>query len=178
MRRSIAYTLTAISAATIGLISLTATAAPPAPTTSSTTTTTTVAPVVLHGRIDDRITAPAAAKCGQWWALARVAGWSEELLPKIDRLIWREARCDALALNSADPLHGSIGLLQVNTFWCLPTTAYPAGYLQTVGVLDDCDDLYSPAVNLRAGLALAEYSLARGQCVFQQWSRRLDCDVP
>jgi len=128
------------------------------PTTTTSTTTTSIVPI------------PPAARCAQWWQLATEVGFSESLLPTLDRVIYRESRCDPTQHNAADPNGGSNGLTQVNRFWCLPSRYYPNGYLQTVGVLSSCDDLFDPAANLRAALALVAYSESVGLSSWYQWA--------
>jgi hypothetical protein len=127
------------------------------PTTTS-TTTTSIVPI------------PPAARCAQWWQLATEVGFSESLLPTLDRIIYRESRCDPTQHNAADPNGGSNGLTQINRFWCLPSRYYPNGYLQTVGVLSSCDNLFDPAANLRAALALVAYSESVGLDSWAQWA--------
>lgn len=126
-------------------------------TTTTTTTTTTTVPETPD------------ARCPMWWATATTEGFTPELLPTLDRVLYRESRCDPTQLNAADPNGGSLGLTQVNRFWCLPSKYYPNGYLQTVGVLSDCDELYDPATNLRAAFALVSYSLSEGLEPWAQW---------
>jgi hypothetical protein len=91
-------------------------------------------------------------------------------MPTLDRIMYRESRCDPTQLNAADPNGGSISLTQINRFWCLPSRYYPSGYLQHVGVLDTCDDLYEPEINLRAALALVAYSESVGLSSWHQWA--------
>ena len=126
-------------------------------TTTSTTTTSTV-PVSPD------------ARCPMWWSLALSVGFTPEQMPTLDRIVHRESRCDETQLNASDPNGGSVGLTQVNRFWCLPSRYYPDGYLQTMGVLTDCDDLYTPEINLRAALALVEYSRSVGLSDWYQWA--------
>lgn len=128
-------------------------AAPPATTTTtttstttSTTTTTTTMPPHEH------------PECAEWLNLATSLGWEADNLPMLERVIWRESRCQPHQLNATDPNGGSLGLTQVNRFWCLPSRYYPDGYLQAHGVLNTCDDLFNPAINLSAALAIYEYA--------------------
>lgn len=113
---------------------------------------------------------PPAARCPMWWGLARTVGFTDQQMPTLDRIIYRESRCDPTQLNAADPNGGSISLTQINRFWCLPSRYYPAGYLQAVGVLDTCDDLWQPEINLRAALALVAYSRSVGLSDWHQWA--------
>jgi hypothetical protein len=105
-----------------------------------------------------------------WWSLALSVGFTDEQMPTLDRIMYRESRCDPTQLNATDPNGGSISLTQINRFWCLPSRYYPSGYLQTVGVLDTCDDLYEPEINLRAALALVAYSESVGLSSWHQWA--------
>lgn len=97
-------------------------------------------------------------------------------MPTLDRVIYRESRCDPTQHNKADPNGGSRGLTQVNGFWCKPSRYYPLGYLQTFGVLDTCDDLYKPRVALRATMVLIEYSRSAGLCAWHQWAWLDSCE--
>jgi hypothetical protein len=116
---------------------------------------------------DDRL-------CPQWWELARQTGWTEDLLPTLDYVIWRESRCDATAHNTTLNRDGStdLGLTQVNDrSWCLPTRYYPNGYLQTVGVLPTvgCEQLFDPTLNLRAAKAIFDYAQQTHGNGWQPW---------
>lgn len=98
-------------------------------------------------------------RCDEWVDTAVAVGWPEEQLPKLSYAVYRESRCDADAHNTDDPTRiGSLGLIQINGFWCLPSQYWPDGWLQTHGILDDCDELFDPETNLRAALAIWENS--------------------
>lgn len=140
---------------------------PPIVTTTIAATTTTTTTIAAP---------PSDARCGAWWSLARQIGFTESMLPTLDRIIYRESRCNRKAFNPTDPNGGSHGLTQVNGFWCLPSRYYPAGYLQTLGVLDTCADLYKPRVALRATMALIEYSRSAGLCSWSQWAWFTPCE--
>jgi hypothetical protein len=106
--------------------------------------------------------------------LARQAGWTDDLLPALDYVIWRESRCDATAHNTTLNRDGStdLGLTQVNDrSWCLPTRYYPNGYLQTVGVLPTvgCEQLFDPTLNLRAAKAIFDYAQQTHGNGWQPW---------
>jgi hypothetical protein len=90
--------------------------------------------------------------------LAVEIGWPEEQLPKLSYAVYRESRCRPDQHNADDPMGGSNGLVQINRFWCRPSQYWPDGWLQTQGVLDDCDELFDPETNLRAALAIWENS--------------------
>jgi hypothetical protein len=129
---------------------------------SSSTLVTTTTTTTVHVSPD--------AQCPMWWSLALSVGFTAEQMPTLDRIIYRESRCDATQLNASDPNGGSISLTQINMFWCLPSRYYPSGYLQSVGVLNTCDDLYEPEINLRAALALVAYSESVGLSSWHQWA--------
>jgi hypothetical protein len=93
-------------------------------------------------------------QCAQWLDDAVDAGWPVEEIETVDYLMYRESRCDPSVINTDDPRGGSRGLLQINGHWCRPNPSYgiDIGWLQESGVLDECDDLYDPKVNLEAAL--------------------------
>lgn len=97
--------------------------------------------------------------CGEYHDLAIAVGWSEDQWKKLSKIMYRESRCNTMSHNTTDPTKaGSRGLIQINGFWCLPNKYNPNGFLQKVGVLGSCDDLWNPELNLRAGLAIFKYS--------------------
>ena len=117
---------------------------------------------------------PADARCPQWWATAREAGWTDDLLPTLDYVMWRESRCLTSAHNTTlnRDKSADIGLTQINDrSWCEPTRWYPNGYLQSVGVLSKvgCDELFDPATNLKAAKAIHDYHQQQGQRGFEAW---------
>lgn len=95
-------------------------------------------------------------RCPEWQAEALAQGWPSDpkLLAKLDRVIYRESRCDPTQHNPDDPMGGSHGLMQINGFWCRPTQYWADGWLQAQDAVLDCPDLYDPAINLRAGLLI------------------------
>lgn len=101
--------------------------------------------------------------CQQWVPLAIASGWPEDraVIEPLVNIMWRESRCSTESWYKVDPNGGSRGLLQINGFWCQPSRYWPDGYLQAHGILETCDDLFDPAVNLRAGWALYNYSYNR-----------------
>lgn len=131
-------------------------------TTTSTTTTTTVAPSTTT-------TLPPLtfeARCPQFVDIARTAGWPDELLERLDRIAWRESRCDddEDSHNPDDPSGGSFGAMQVNCSWVRPNRWYPDGYLSLLGITD-CAQLFDQHTNAIAALALCAYSIDRhGDC--------------
>ena len=113
---------------------------------------------------------PPAARCPMWWSLAVQQGFDIDDMQTLDRIIYRESRCDTTQHNAYDPNGGSHGLTQINGFWCKPSRYYPLGYLQTMQILHTCDELYEPSVNLRAAFALVEYSRSEGLDAWSQWA--------
>jgi len=117
---------------------------------------------------------PADAHCPQWWATAREAGWTDDLLPTLDYVMWKESRCQPEQHNTTLNKDGSsdLGLTQINDrSWCLPTRWYPNGYLQTVGILTTvgCEQLFDPYTNLAAAKALHDYSKEANGNGWQPW---------
>ena len=128
----------------------------------TTSTTTTTLPI------------PADARCPQWWPLAVETGWTLDLLPTLDYVMWRESRCDPTQHNTELNADGStdVGLTQINDrSWCLPTRWYPGAYLQTVGALPTvgCEQLFDPYLNLISAKAIYDYALEHNGNGWQPW---------
>lgn len=85
------------------------------------------------------------------------------------RVMHKESRCIYTVFNSLDPNGGSIGLMQINMFWCKPSRYFSDGWLQTQGIVDDCDDLYNPLTNLKAAKAIWNYSVENNGNGWQPW---------
>jgi hypothetical protein len=103
-------------------------------------------------------------KCGEWRDLALMVGWPAEEWYTLSHVLYRESRCSIGSHNKADPVSGSRGLMQINGFWCRPSKYFPQGWLQTQGLLETCEDLFDPVVNLRSGLAIWLYGEDRHGC--------------
>jgi hypothetical protein len=104
-------------------------------------------------------------KCPQYETTILSVGFTRAELPVMDAIIYRESRCLSYVVNRTLNKDKSYdyGLTQINgRSWCEPTRYYPNGYLQTVGVLDECDDLLNPVINLEAAFALYTYSKGFG----------------
>lgn len=100
--------------------------------------------------------------------LARDIGWPKSELDTLVKIVYRESRCIPSAHNTTRNKDGSqdYGLMQINDWsWCKPTQYYPNGYLQHVGVISNCKDLFNPILNLAAGLHLYNYSQG-----WKQWN--------
>jgi hypothetical protein len=64
----------------------------------------------------------------------------------------------ASSFNDKDPNGGSLGLMQINFFWCKPNRYTQRGFLQDRQALTKCSNLADPAVNLTAALVIFENS--------------------
>jgi len=102
------------------------------------------------------ITQPDA--CQTVFDMARHVGWAEQDLTQLVAIAYRESRCNPEAFNPSDPNGGSAGVMQINYFWCKPSSYYVNGYLQAHGLLRTCDDLFDLEDNLRSALAIFRYS--------------------
>lgn len=143
----------------------------PTPTPVTTLITLPIAPETTTTTVP----VPSDALCPQWWPLAIEAGWTLDLLPTLDYVMWRESRCLPDQHNTTLNKDGSsdMGLTQVNDrSWCLGTRWYPNGYLQTIGVLNyvGCNELFDPYINLKAAKAIYDYSLRENDAGWQPWS--------
>lgn len=69
--------------------------------------------------------------CREWVGASRAAGFTDDQLPTIHRIMWRESRCNPTAHNPS----GATGLVQVMPMWA-----------------DDCGitpaDLFTPQANM------------------------------
>ena len=110
------------------------------------------APVPPTTVVTTPITQPDA--CQTVFNMARHVGWAEQDLTQLVAVAYRESRCQPDAFNPRDPNGGSNGVMQINQFWCKPNTYWPTGWLQAHNILTHCDQLFDPATNLRAGLAI------------------------
>ena len=105
-------------------------------------------------------TQPSAPKslCEQVFDTAKAIGWPADQLGMLVAIAQRESRCQPDAFNPSDPNGGSYGIMQINGFWCESSQYWPNGYLQAHGLLTSCTDLYDRETNLRAALAIFNYS--------------------
>jgi hypothetical protein len=83
--------------------------------------------------------------CREWADLAVRSGFAFDDLWIALQVMELESMClpDAIGDNGQ-----SYGLMQINSFWCTPSTYWPRGYLQTNGFLDQCQQLLDPALNI------------------------------
>jgi len=104
--------------------------------------------------------------CQTVFDTAKLVGWPKTELAQLVAVAYRESRCQPAAFNPRDPNGGSIGVMQINRFWCKPTRYWPTGYLQAHGLITGCDDLFDLETNLRAALQIYKYSGG-----WRAWSR-------
>ena len=118
--------------------------------------TTTVLPAGKTSTVPPVTTTLPEGLCAQWLDDAVAIGWPISEIETVDYLIHRESRCDPTVINTSDPRGGSRGLMQINGHWCRPNPSYgvDVGWLQEFGILNECDDLYDPHVNLQAALVI------------------------
>jgi hypothetical protein len=125
--------------------------------------------------------------CPKAMKIARKVGFARKDLPTLDRIIYRESRCQpkavgwnyrsgmdhtdcrlqpwpqyrrCKAVRSAD-----FGLTQINdSSWVT--------YLRNRKIIKSSEDLLNPETNLRAAKALYDYSLSRGYHAWKQWDTK------
>lgn len=142
----------------------------PPPTIPATVeTTTTTIPVnhrhLMETGVSTTTTTTTTVPAGNWRCpnVIAVASryWPASELPMVDKIAYRESRCNHDSINWNDPTNGnptgmgSMGWFQVNSFWCWATD-----YLINVGVLAqrDCKPLLDPEINTRAAFAIWQRS--------------------
>jgi hypothetical protein len=112
------------------------------------------------------------ALCPQWWDTAIRAGWELDQLKTLDYIINRESRCLTKAHNTTLNADKStdLGLAQINDrSWCKPNRYNPAGYLQSLGLIKYCKDLFDPYLNLSAAKAIYDYAEKTNGNGFSPW---------
>jgi len=152
-----------------------------APTTTAPPTTTTTMPsltleqwgsLYVHMRETDPVAWQAYAdtrralygRCGEWYDLAISVGWPASEWPTLSKVLYRESRCNWDSHNKTDPSSGSRGIMQINGYWCRKSQWSQNGWLQDRGILNVCDDLFNPTINLKAGLAIWMYGEVKHGC--------------
>lgn len=100
-----------------------------------------------------------ATHCPDYSAVVAFVGFPSNQQGMALRVMHKESRCVYTAFNPKDPNGGSIGLMQINMFWCKPSRWDASGWLQSQNIVDVCDDLYNPLVNVRAAKAIYDYSV-------------------
>ena len=84
-------------------------------------------------------------------------GWpaDREILETALTIMWRESRCQPDA--DSGPDHG---LFQINRFWS-SDKSNPPNWLAAQGIAQSHDELFDPRTNIRAALAIYNYSCNR-----------------
>lgn len=111
-------------------------------------------------------------RCGEYRNLAIQAGWPESQWPTLSKVMYRESRCNTTSFNRSDPNGGSRGLIQINGYWCRKSRWSANGWLQDRFILQNCDDLFDPLTNLKAGWAMWQYSQTANGCGWRPWATR------
>ena len=103
------------------------------------------------------VNAFASYKCGIWFPLAIEQGWPDNpiILKTLDRIMWRESRCQPAA--DSGPDHG---LMQINQIH--------SDYIEQLGWTHE--GMKDPAANLRFAWLLYSGREANNQCGWTPWS--------
>jgi hypothetical protein len=98
-------------------------------------------------------------KCQEWLPLAVEMGWPNrtEVLQTLGRVMWKESRCQALAVNDKSGDHGLTQINQIHEEW-----------LSEMGWT--LDDMAVPSSNLRFAYLLWNSREEAGKCGWQPWS--------
>jgi hypothetical protein len=97
-------------------------------------------------------------KCRNQYHIIEMVSDSRDMMYEVDYIMWRESRCIASVINRDDPNGGSIGLFQINKFWCKPNRYSKQGFLQEANVLKKCSELYNPVTSGKAMMAIYDYA--------------------
>lgn len=108
-------------------------------------------------------------KCRNHFNIIEMVADTKKMIYQIDYIMYRESRCNTLAINKKDPNGGSVGLFQINKFWCKPNRYSKKGFLQDAGVLKQCKDLYDPVTSGKAFMAIYDYADDRYGDGFGPW---------
>ncbi len=114
--------------------------------------------------------APKWSKCPMWYDEAIKVGWKKSEWKTLDRVIYRESRCNKMSYNPTDPMTGSRGLTQINGFWCSPWSQDSIGFLQRHRIVKKCRDLFNPVTNLKAARAIYEYGVKENGHGWGPWN--------
>lgn len=86
--------------------------------------------------------------CAEYAPEALAAGFTASELPLILTIIELESMCLPHVIGDAG---ASFGLSQIHApSWCHPNRWNPEGYLRARGLIDACDELLNPSINLQA----------------------------
>ena len=93
-----------------------------------------------------------AKRCPEYEKMAYDAGFPSKEIANVSYVMWRESRCQADVVNSAE---GTYGLMQIDDSW--------RNRLRRAGVIDSLDDLKNPEANLTAAFIVWTLAIeARG----------------
>ena len=128
---------------------------PPTVTTTSIVTTTTV-PASTTTTYVPALVGPDTV-CSEWAPMMLEEGWpaDREILETALGIMYRESRCQPDA--DSGPDHG---LFQINRFWS-SDRSNPPNWLAAQGIAQTHDELFDPRTNIRAALAIYNYSCER-----------------
>jgi len=106
-------------------------------------------------------------KCPKAIAIAIQAGFDKKDLPTLDKIVYRESRCNNKAIGYNRRANGSVwsidyGLTQINNYSWIT-------YLRNLGIITKSTDLLHPFTNMKAARALYNYSLLHGGNPWRQW---------
>jgi hypothetical protein len=135
-------------------------------TTTTTTSTTSIPTTVPAPTTTAYVGVPADHVCYEWLPAMLEAGWPRDpdILATALTIMWRESRCQPDA--DSGPDHG---LFQVNRFWS-SDQSNPPNWLAAQGIAPNHDALFDPMTNIRAALAIYQYSLDRNGDGFLPWT--------
>ena len=85
-------------------------------------------------------------------SVTRKIGWDKT--KQVDYIMWRESKCNPRAINPDDPYGGSLGLFQINQYWCKPSKSTGDGILVDWNVVDNCRQLFNPKIAAKAFVAI------------------------
>jgi hypothetical protein len=85
-------------------------------------------------------------------SVAKKIGWDKTR--QIDYVMWRESKCNPKAMNPDDPYGGSLGLFQINQYWCKPSRSTGDGILVGWNIVNNCRELFNPKVAAKAFVAI------------------------
>ena len=108
-------------------------------------------------------------KCRNHYDIITMIATSKEMVYQVDYIMWRESRCITSVINRKDPNGGSLGLFQINKFWCKPNRYTKKGFLQDAGVLTKCKELHNPETAAKAFMAIYDYAHNRYGDGFGPW---------
>lgn len=127
---------------------------PTSPPTGSTPPTSPPAP-------SSTLPAAPGARCPEWWATARQAGWPEDALPRLDAILWRESRCTNGLSHRNRNRSVDVGLTQLNSIHRRWLAAAGISWAATQ---------HDPALNLRAARLLYDRAARMFGCGWQPWN--------